>query len=300
MNTIFWGTPDFAIPSMEKIFSSHHKIVAVVTTPDKEKGRGLKPSFSPVKEFAVQNNIPVLQPVSFKDEQFIQNLKHINADVYVIVAFKILPEEIFTIPQFGSFNLHGSLLPKYRGAAPIQWAIINGEKETGVTTFKLAEKVDTGNIYLTKQIPISDSDNFGSLHDKLSVLGSEAVIETLNLIESGNYELMQQDNTLASPAPKITKELAELSWERTAKQMRDLIRGLSPYPGAVFTHKDITYKVFDTEVNNSMTLSQGEFYFTKDSLWIGCAEGTLKILEIQREGKKRMKIEEFLRGNKFN
>ena len=190
MKIIFWGTPDFAVPSLKILLENNHKILAVVTAPDKERGRGQRVSFTPVKEFAIQNNIPVLQPEKLKAEDFINNLKTFDCDLYVVVAFKILPREIFTIPKYGSFNLHASLLPKFRGAAPIQWTLIKGETETGVTSFALEDKVDTGNMYLQKKIPILLEDNFGTLHDKLSLLGAQAVLDTVNSIENGtaNYE----------------------------------------------------------------------------------------------------------------
>ena len=282
--------------SLQKIYASHHKVIAIVTTPDTEKGRGLKASFSAVKTFGINKNIPVLQPANFKDTDFLAELQALSADVYVIVAFRILPKEVYSIPPFGSFNLHGSILPKFRGAAPIQWALIKGESVTGVTTFKLADKVDTGNVYMKKEIPILDSDNFATLHDKLAVLGSEAVMETLAGIESGTLELAPQDNSLATPAPKITKELCQISWQKPAQEIRNLIRGVTPFPGAFFIKNDILYKVSDVIVDSSVTLPAGEFRSSKDNLWVGCSPGCLKILEIQKEGRKRMKIEEFLRG----
>ena len=249
MKIVFFGTPDFAIPTLDKILRSSHSIEAVVTALDKQRGRGRKITFSPVKEFAIGNNIPVFQPEKLKDENFIHELKTINADIFVIVAFRILPESIFTIPPFGSFNLHGSLLPKYRGAAPIQWALINGETKTGVTTFFLKEKVDTGSIILQKEIDILETDNFGTLHDKMSLLGADVVLETLDLIENGKYlELKEQDNLLASPAPKITKEITKISWNKPALEIHNLIRGLSPYPGASFLHNDKNYKIFKSEI----------------------------------------------------
>ena len=235
MNIIFMGTPDFAIHSLQKLVESKHKITAVVTSPDKERGRGQKVSFTPVKEFALQNHIPVLQPEKLKQNpQLVSELKKYNADLFVVVAFKILPKEVFNIPSKGSFNLHASLLPKYRGAAPIQWALINGETETGLTTFKLAEKVDTGNIYLQHKLEIFPEDNFDSLHDRMSELGAKLVLETVNLIESGNFELKQQNDSLASPAQKITKEICLIDWKKSAIEIHNLVRGLSPNPAAFF------------------------------------------------------------------
>lgn len=292
------GTPDFAIPSLKKIHESKHEVAAVVTAIDKERGRGQKLSYTPVKEFALQNNILVLQPEKLKDENFISQLKEINADLFVIVAFRILPQEVFTIPKYGSFNLHGSILPKYRGAAPIQWAIINGEKETGVTTFKLAEKVDTGNIYLQDSILINEDDNFEVIHDKLSLVGADLVLKTIDLIESGNYTLQQQDNSLASPAPKITKETGQLNFENTAQEVNNLIRGLSPFPGAYFNHNNKIIKVYKAKVAN-MKLQPGEKKVIGEQLYIGCKEGSIEILELQQEGRKKMDSSAFLRGYNF-
>ncbi|QQS37366.1 MAG: methionyl-tRNA formyltransferase [Ignavibacteriales bacterium] len=299
MNIIFMGTPDFAIPSLSALVQSKHKVVAVVTTPDKERGRGQKVSFTPVKEFAVKNSIPVLQPEKLKDEKFISDLKSFNADLFVIVAFRILPREVFTIPSRGSFNLHGSLLPKYRGAAPIQWALIKGESETGLTTFMLADKVDTGNILLQEKIEIQSEDNFESLHDRMSLKGAELVIKTVDKIDSGNFELIKQDDSLATPAPKITKEICLIDWNKSAQEIHNLIRGLSPHPAAFFHSNNKVIKVYKTEIVSDKNLKPNEIYQSKTELIIGCGKDALQILEIQQEGKKRMSVEEFLRGFSF-
>jgi len=219
VNIVFMGTPEFSLPSLKILLESKHKILAVVTQLDKERGRGKKVSFTAVKQFAVENNIPIYQPEKLKNnEEFVEQMKSLNPDLFVVVAFRILPKEVFEIPKFGSFNLHGSYLPKYRGAAPIQWALINGETETGLTTFKLAEKVDTGNIYLQEKVKIYPEDNFETLHDRMSELGAKFILETVNLIERGNYEMKQQDDSLASPAPKITKEICQIDWNKSAKE----------------------------------------------------------------------------------
>ena len=300
MNLIFMGTPDFSIPSLKKLAESKFNITAVVTAPDKERGRGRKVSFTPVKEFASNNNIPVLQPEKLKNnQQFVQNLKSFNADLFVVVAFKILPPEVFEIPKYGSFNLHASYLPKYRGAAPIQWCLINGERKTGLTTFKLAEKVDTGNIYLQKEVEIFPEDNFGTLHDKLSELGADIVLDTVKLIESGNIELKMQDDSFATPAPKITKEICEIDWSKSADAIHNLIRGLSPYPAAFFSFKDKVIKIYQSEVVNRDDLEPFEIVQNKNDLIIGCSKNSIRILQLQQEGKKRMGIEEFLRGFSF-
>ncbi len=297
MKIVFFGTPDFAVPSLDILNkSSKYEVAAVVTAPDKERGRGRKISYTPVKEYALANDLKCLQPENLKDDKLIENLTQLNADVFVVVAFRILPRSVYTIPKFGSFNLHGSLLPKYRGAAPIHWAIINGEKETGVTTFFLEDKVDTGNIILQAVLPINEDDDLGTVHDKMSLLGAEVVLKTVDLIESGNYELKKQDNTLASPAPKITKELGEIDWNKPAFQIHNLVRGLSPFPGAYFIYNGLKYKVFKSAVSDSLQLSPGEIKQTKDEIFIGCSDNALQILEIQPEGRKRMTADAFLRG----
>ncbi len=299
MKIVFMGTPEFAVPALNALITSSHTVVAVVTGPDKERGRGQKVSFTAVKEAAIKNNIPVLQPEKLKDADFISKLKSFNADLFVVVAFRILPREVFTIPSKGSFNLHGSLLPKYRGAAPIQWALINGETETGVTTFMLEDKVDTGNILLQEKIKIDEEDDFGTLHDKMSLVGAEIILQTVSLIENGKYELKKQDDSLTSSAPKITKELCEINWNKTALEIHNLIRGLSPFPGAFFMFKDKTIKIYKTKIVLNHNLNAGKFYQTKNSLAIGTGSGSLEILELQQEGKRRMKIDEFLRGFSF-
>lgn len=300
MKIIFMGTPEFAIPSLKILLESTHKILAVVTQPDRERGRGQKISFTPVKQFAVENNIPVYQPEKLKgNTEFVEQMKSLQPDLFVIVAFRILPKEIFEIPKFGSFNLHASYLPKYRGAAPIQWALINGDEETGLTTFKLAEKVDTGNIYLQQKIEIFPDDNFETLHDRMSELGSKLVLDTVNLIENGKYELKKQDDSLASPAPKITKEICKIDWNKSAEEIHNLVRGLSPHSAAYFNYNGKVIKIFKTEIVKDANLKPFEFHQTKSEFIIGCGMDALRILEIQQEGKKRMGTEEFLRGFTF-
>jgi len=301
MKIIFMGTPDFSIPSLNSIYKSNHELAAIVTTPDKERGRGRKITFTPVKQFAVERNIPVYQPEKLKSNfEFIDQMKELHPDLFVVVAFRILPKDVFEIPKFGSFNLHASFLPKYRGAAPIQWALINGEKETGLTTFKLAEKVDTGNIYLQEKVEIFPTDNFETLHDRMSLLGAELVLKTVDLIESGNYELKQQDDSLASPAPKITKEICLIDWNKPAEEIHNRVRGLSPYPAAYFVYNNKVLKVYKTEIVERNDLKPFQILQTKTELFIGCGKDALRILEIQQEGKKRMGIEEFLRGFRFS
>ncbi len=299
MKIIFFATPDFANPSLKILYESNHKIVGVVTAPDKQRGRGRKVSYSPIKQFAIDNNLTVLQPEKMKDEKFINSLKNLDADLFVIVAFRILPTSVFTIPKLGSFNLHGSLLPKYRGAAPIQWAIINGETQTGATTFFLKEKVDTGNIILQEKIEIKPEDNFEALHDLMSEKGAKLVLKTVDLISTGKYELKEQDNSQATPAPKIRKETCKIDWNNSVENIHNLIRGLSPYPGAFFIHDDKQFKIFNSVISENHNLDIGEIKQTKNELFIGCQDGILQILEIQAEGRKRMSVEDFNRGFTF-
>lgn len=296
MKIVFFGTPDFAIPSLKILHESDHEVVAVVTAPDKPRGRGRSLSPTPIKQFAIENGIKVLTPENLKDAQLVVELNSLKADLFVVVAFRILPENIYTIPTKGSFNLHGSLLPKYRGAAPIQWALINGEKETGLTTFFLAKKVDTGNIILKEKIKIDDSDNFGILHDKMSFAGAELVLKTVNLIYQNKVELILQDNTIATPAPKITKETCNIDWNNSAIDIHNLVRGLSPYPGAFFIHEGKTYKVFESEISDKANLDPGKISQSKNEILIGTATRALRIIELQPEGRKRMSAEVFLRG----
>jgi methionyl-tRNA formyltransferase len=301
MKIIFMGTPDFSIPSLESIYKSKHELTAIVTTPDKERGRGRKITYTPVKQFAVENNIPVYQPEKLKSNmEFIEQMTALQPDLFFVVAFRILPKEVFDIPKFGSFNLHGSFLPKYRGAAPIQWALINGETETGLTTFKLAEKVDTGNIYLQQKVEILPADNFETLHDRMSLLGADLVLKTISLIQTGNFELKQQDDSLASPAPKITKEICKIDWNKSAKEIHNLIRGLSPHPAAFFVYNGKGIKIYKVEIVEQNDMKPFQIHQTKTELIIGCGKDAIRVLEIQQEGKKRMGIEEFLRGFSFN
>ncbi|MCB0744657.1 MAG: methionyl-tRNA formyltransferase [Ignavibacteriae bacterium] len=296
MKIVFFATPDFAIPSLKILHESKYEIIAVVTAPDKQRGRGRTFSPTPIKQFAVDNNIKVFTPEKLNDEKFENELIELQPDLFVVVAFRILPRKIFTIPTFGSFNLHGSILPKYRGAAPIQWALINGDTETGLTTFFLEDKVDTGNIILSEKIKIEDSDNFESLHDKMSLLGADLVLKTVTHIEEGNYQLTNQDNSLATPAPKITKEICKIEWTKSAKEIHNLVRGLSPYPTAFFIHNEKSYKVFSTKIISDKKLSSGEIEQNKSEMFFGTSEGTIQILELQPEGRKRMSTEDFLRG----
>lgn len=294
------GTPDFAIPSLKILLDNNYDIPAVVTVPDRPKGRGRTVSASPIKEFAERHNIPILQPVSLRDPEFISQLKSIDAELFVVVAFRILPREVFTLPLKGSFNLHASLLPRYRGAAPINWAIIKGEKETGVTTFFLRDRVDTGDVILRARTPIGPDDNFGTLYTKLSEIGASIVLHTCRLIESGKAIGLPQDESLATPAPKIFKDDCRIDWTEPAPAIHDFVRGLSPIPCAFTSYQQRTFRIFRTQLTNEPTLAPpGTILLTERKLRVATGNGLLEILELQPESKRRMTAEEFLRGAIF-
>jgi methionyl-tRNA formyltransferase len=299
MNIIFMGTPGFAVPSLKALLNSHHKISAVVTVPDKAKGRGLKVTESDVKKFAVENFLPVLQPVSLKDPEFVSELEQLSADLIVVVAFRILPKSIFKIPAYGSINLHASLLPKFRGAAPINWAIIRGERETGVTTFFLQEKVDTGSIIMQEKTDIAFDDTAGTLHDKLMTLGADTLLSTVDLIESydGKPPVQKQNNGEATGAPKIFKEDCRIDFDRSVDEVYDFIRGLSPYPGAYTEYNGRIIKIYSTVKSRWDSLKgPGRFFIKDDRLYVSCLNEFLEITELQMEGKKRMNSRGFLNG----
>jgi methionyl-tRNA formyltransferase len=295
------GTAEFGIPSLRLLLEQSCPVVGVVTNVDKPSGRGQKVTFSPIKEFALQHNIPILQPASLKDSSFIEQLKALEADVFVVVAFRILPSEVFQLPKLGAFNLHTSLLPKYRGAAPIQWAIINGEKETGVTTFFLDDKVDTGNIILQARFPIKENETAGELHDRLAEIGAEIVLHTVRLIEKENPPRHPQDNSIASPAPKLFKEHCMIDWRKPAQEVHNRIRGLSPIPCAFTHHRGKMLKLYRSKIaDDAQTGFPSEVLGAEKRLIISCGNGAVEILELQQEGKRKMSAEEFLRGYKFS
>lgn len=306
MNTlriIFLGTPEFAVPSLEILVEHKFDVVAVITAPDKPQGRGQKLMPSPVKEAALKHNIPVLQPTNLKDSAFIEELKSYQANLQIVVAFRMLPEMVWAMPELGTFNLHASLLPQYRGAAPINWAIINGEKETGATTFFLKHEIDTGSIIFQEKEPIHESDNVGTLYERLMHKGAGLVLKTVKAIETGNYPSEPQNMSIEiKHAPKIFKETCEINWNQTSKQVVDFVRGLSPYPGAWTMLNGKTYKVFNCQQStvDSQPLTGNNGQWTIDhGLKIQTADGWVNIIEFQPEGKKRMPVEEFLRGNKI-
>ncbi len=301
MRIVFMGTAEFGIPSLRLLLEQQQQIVGVVTNVDKPSGRGQKVSVSPIKEFAHQQNLPLLQPTSLKDALFVQQLKELEADVFVVVAFRILPPEVFRLPKHGAFNLHTSLLPKYRGAAPIQWAIINGEKETGVTTFFLDDKVDTGNIILQARLPIRENETAGELHDRLAEIGAEIVLHTVRLIEKGNPHRHPQDSSLATPAPKLFKEHCMIDWTKPAQEVHNRIRGLSPIPCAFTFHNGKIIKLYRSRIVDDVPLTRAsEIMMADKRLVVATGNGAVEILELQQEGKRKMSAEEFLRGYKIS
>lgn len=302
MRIIFMGTPDFAVASLKALIDAGEEVVAVVTGPDKPAGRGQKIHESAVKQFAVSQNIPVLQPQKLKDPTFLEELKSYSADLQVVVAFRMLPELVWNMPEKGTINVHASLLPNYRGAAPINHAIINGEKSSGVTTFLLQHEIDIGNILYSTEVPISDTDNAGDLHDKLMVAGAELLIKTVNAIKTGNINPIPQDdlgeNSELKHAPKIFKEDCLIDWNKSTEEVYNLIRGLSPYPAA-FTHLDgKVLKIYsaEKEITGHKDLPGSYLSDGKTSLKFATGDGYLKLTEVQIEGKKRMLVSDFLRG----
>ena len=308
LKIVFLGTPDFAVESLRRIHEGGYNIVGVITMPDKPAGRGHKLLHSPVKQYAVANNLPLLQPVNLKDPQFVEELRSLRANLFVVIAFRMLPEVVWSMPELGTFNLHASLLPKYRGAAPINWAVINGDTETGVTTFFLKHEIDTGDIIRQEKIDILPTDNVGDVHDKLMMLGAELTIDTIDHIIAGDLKPIPQDEILQgaepTPAPKIFKDTCLIDWKKTAINVHNLVRGLSPYPAAWTTmeqdgREPITMKVFETAVVEwGGQLTPGKFTIDAGHLYVDCADNRIEILSLQAAGKKRMPTADFLRGLK--
>lgn len=306
---VFMGTPGFATASLKALHESGHDVVGVVTVPDKPAGRGQKMHVSDVKQYAVEHNLHLLQPEKLKNTDFIEELKKLNADIFVIVAFRMLPKEVWSIPTLGTFNLHGSLLPQYRGAAPINHAVMNGETISGVTTFLIDEAIDTGNIILRKEAAISNTDTAGTLHDRLMDIGAKAVVETVELLMNGKPVLIPQDQLMAAgeqlhPAPKIYRETCKVNPHDTALSIYNKVRGLSPYPGAYlvmdFGNNDIQeIKIFETAVREGNSGDIGKVHTDgKTYLSFECVHNQLEIKSLQSPGKKRLAIEEWLRGVK--
>lgn len=301
MRIIFLGTPDFSVPSLDAIVKAGHEVVAVVTMPDKAAGRGMQLQQSAVKKYAIENNIKVLQPVNLKDFEFIAELQALNAQLQVVIAFRMLPQIVWEMPVFGTLNLHASLLPDYRGAAPINWAIINGETKTGVSTFFLKHQIDTGDVLLTKEVEITPTMNAGELHDLLMNIGAETVLKSLDLIKNGNTNGKPQGNDNNKMAPKIFKETCLINWNNSAENIYNLIRGLSPYPAAFIHFDGKILKVFEAnvELSNHDEPIGKMISDNKTFLKVACLNGYVHLLQIQLEGKKRIGVEEFLRGQKI-
>jgi methionyl-tRNA formyltransferase len=300
MRIVFMGTPEFSVPSLNILLEHEYQVAGVVTAPDKPAGRGLQLSVSPVKAVAQKHGLNILQPEKLKDPAFAAALRLLEADLFVVVAFRILPPEVFLLPKRGAFNLHASLLPKYRGAAPINWAIIKGERETGVTTFFLEETVDTGTVILQARLPIREEETAGELYDRLAEVGAEIVLHTVRLIEAGKAIARPQDPGLASPAPKILKEHCRIDWSKSAADVHNLVRGLAPKPSAYTTHNEVSLKIFRTTVAAGVaSTAPGEILDVKGRLLVSTGEGALEINELQQEGKKKLQAGEFLRGYKM-
>ncbi len=308
LRIVFLGTPEFAVESLRRLVEGGYNVVGVVTMPDKPAGRGKHLRASAVKEYAVAAGLPVMQPEKLKDEVFVEELRNLKADLFIVIAFRMLPEVVWQMPRFGTFNLHASLLPAYRGAAPINWAVINGESRTGVTTFFLKHEIDTGNVIDREAIEIRDEDNVGTVHDRLMELGADLTIKTVDRILAGNLSSTPQaemgDDDVKKTAPKIFKETCRIDWNRTAKEIHNLVRGLSPYPGA---WSDVyadgvpmgQMKVFETkaaDVEFGTEDVAGAVLMEGGRMFVKCGDGALELLSVQAPGKKRMPTADFLRG----
>jgi methionyl-tRNA formyltransferase len=301
LSIVFMGTPDFAVPSLEGLIQAGFPILAVITAPDRPGGRGMKSQQSAIKKYALERNIKILQPEKLKNPEFLESLKELNPDIQVVVAFRMLPESVWNKPRLGTINLHGSLLPQYRGAAPIHWAIINGEKMTGVTTFRLRQEIDTGNILMQERFSIGEKETAGELHDRMKELGARVLVKTVQGIRGGILKESPQENIPASglhPAPKIKTETCIINWNLPILRVFNLIRGLSPLPGAFTYLNSKIFKIFTSEMEDgnpsvSPGLIQTDY---KTYLKFACPDGWIHVRDIQIEGKKRMGVLDFLRG----
>ncbi len=300
LNIIFLGTSEFALPTLKALIESRHNLLAVVTKRDRPQGRGRRESPTAVMKYLIEKgvDIEVYQPQSLKDEQFIRNLEALNPQLFVVASFPIMPRKMVNIPTIGCLNIHPSLLPKYRGAAPIRWALLNGETITGVTTFFIGGKVDAGNIFLQKSLPIKPMENYGSLHNRLANLGAELAIKSVELISQGEVKTFPQDETQATPAPKITKEDLRIDWNQPAEKICNKIRAFSPQPGAYTIIDGRRFKVFAAQPNAFREYDSGKGAVEKDGIYVGCGDCCIELLEVQFEGKKRLKARDFLRGFK--
>ena len=312
LKIVFMGTPDFAVPVLDAIVKAGYDVAGVVTVPDKPAGRGKKLRSSPVKTYALEHGLKLLQPEKLRDESFLQALKEINPDLQIVVAFRMLPKVVWEIPSKGTFNLHASLLPQYRGAAPINYVLINGESETGLTTFFIDDKIDTGSIILQQKLSIDEQDDFETLHDKMMVAGADLVVKTIEYIEEGNVKLIDQNDLIEEgeilkPAPKILKEDCKINWDQSVKQVYNFVRGLSPWPVAFTNFIDESGKEFYIKVYKvsyepgSHQKDSGEIETdNKTYIKVYCTDGFVNILELQMSGKKRMRTEDLLRGFSFD
>ena len=306
LRIVFMGTPEFAVGILDTIIKNNYTIVGVITAADKPAGRGQKIKYSAVKEYALDNNLKLLQPTNLKDESFLEELKALNANLQIVVAFRMLPEVVWKMPKFGTFNLHASLLPNYRGAAPINWAIINGDTKTGVTTFFIDDKIDTGAMILSSETAISPDENAGQLHDRLMQLGSETVLNTLALIEKGNVKTtIQKENPEIKTAYKLNKENCKIDWTKPAIEIFNLIRGLNPYPSAwcFFNDKNEEWNVKIHEAKmilENHNYSRGSLICSKKEMKIATKDGYIQVLNIQFPGKKKMNTAELLNGITFS
>lgn len=299
MRIVFMGTPEFAVPSLKILIDNGFEVVGVITATDKLGGRGGSQLIrSAVKIFAMEHELPVLQPEKLKDPHFLDQLRQLNADLQVVVAFRMLPEAVWSMPRIGTINLHGSLLPKYRGAAPINWAIMQGEKETGVTTFFIRQEIDTGDVILQEKLSIGDNETAGELHERMMILGANVVLKTVKLIQSGNYETFPQDTAQASPAPKLFHENCKIDFHQPVETVHNFIRGLSPHPAAWTILDNKIFKILKARKSDHQPASTPGQIFTngRTFLHITVVDGSLDILEVQMEGKKRMDIRTFLNG----
>ena len=301
MDIVFMGTPEFAVPCLERLVSDGHNVKGVFTQPDKPKNRGMVMQFPPVKECAVKYNIPVFQPQKMRDGTALEILKELNPELIIVVAYgKILPEEILNFPKYGCVNMHASLLPRYRGAAPIQWCVINGEKESGVTAMQMDAGLDTGDMLLTKTVIIDENMTAGELHDKLSVLGADVMSETINKIISGTLNPVKQDDSLSNYAPMLSKELCPIDWSLSAQVVHNKVRGLSPWPVATTEINGKKVKIHKTELLGKTKGQAGQVIKADKELVVACGDGNaVRIVTLQAEGKRAMSAEDYLRGNKI-
>ena len=307
LRIVFMGTPEFAVPSLDKLLQAEYNIVGVITAPDKPAGRGMSLQQSAIKKFALEKGLKILQPEKLKDPVFLKELKSLNADMQVVVAFRMLPEVVWNMPPMGTINLHASLLPQYRGAAPINWAIINGEKETGVTTFKLQHQIDTGNILLQEEITIGEDETAGELHDKMKEIGAKLLVKTVKELVQGNLNSIPQSwsdrdgQTMLKHAPKLSTKTSKIDWTKTVDEVYNLIRGLLPYPGAFTLLNSKSLKIYKAkkEIIQPVIAAGGYETDKKTFLKFACNKGYISITELQLEGKKKLNVQEFLRGYHF-